>query len=442
MKASTLLASIRDRVDGKPKVGIFFLLLLIAIFLSSFAITLEATSIFHPIIDGEDTLTASGIAYVSNLMQLKLPVVTLAPEHPAFAQLIFGTFVGFLSFLNFTAQCLGGCVTAYATYDQVEKARIASAAVSSLGPVMLFLLVRDVTNDSLAGIASAVFLASFPLYVLWSGMAYLDTICATFMIGALFFFYRGYRTKKSVHYLLAGIFGGLSLASKYFGVLTFVIIAAFYVLELPKRGSVGLREVLTKFPLILAAGALTFYLADPIIWAHPIILAESISYQRSSTPLSLVDPVRGFVFIGRDSLGESWGLLETPALPLLGLIFGVAVGFFQLVRWRSTEGSGKTLLLLYFLTTLGFLTASLRKSPYYFMIVVPSVTALAAIGLLWLSRIVARISKVRSKVGGIGFDGVLAALLVAYIYIDGIVTMGWLLLLFAIYLAAKRANQL
>ncbi len=345
------------------------------------------------VVDDEDLYTRAGLGYVSNIVHpgLNSSAFSINPEHPAFAKLIFGFFASILSFLDFsTLPCARDCVTNYATFDMVLKARIGAAVVTSLGPVMLFLFVRDITDDDSKALTSAFFLGTFPYiinYSSYSSLAYLDQICATLLIGSLFWFCRSQKSGRQLDYALSGLLAGLSVASKYYGILAFPIIGLFYLFKVLSRDS-DLRKQLRGVGLLLLAAGVAFYLADPIIWGRPDILVWSFAYHCCVLGMGGqggfgIDSTT-FIFI------TQWGLLDaTPFVLLFGAMLGLAHAFVQLILRMGRgkmKGSGVVMFLIYFMVTLSFLSALHRKSPHYFTAVVPSLAALGGIGIGQFSR--------------------------------------------------------
>ncbi len=386
--------------------------LLAIIYVSSFLVNLYS-AYGKPIVTDEDLHVAAGMMYLARLpfMYMGSTALPFHYWHPAFAKLLMGAFVKGLSFLDFSSLCQTGCATPFATFDEVMKARIGAVAVSSLAPVLLFLLLRDVTRSNLAGLVGAEFLATDTAHVWWS-RAWLDPFAATFMVGALFFFYRAQKSMGREYYVLAGVFTGLSVASKYFGVLTVGVILLMYLPKVVNIRHLELRRELVGLGLLVAAAAVAFYLADVTIWGRPDVFLASIQNPQG-TGAGFGFDIRTPVFIGSDSIGEAWGISQTRLIPLVGFIIGLPYALYLLIKTRGSERSGVVLLLAYFLVTVGFLTLELRKSPYYYLIAVPSVVALASVGLYGLSRSIAAVAN-RFNLANVNASIILGAFLILH----------------------------
>jgi len=354
--------------------------LLVFIFLLSFGLRL--LSAFHTprMVDDESLYTYAGLVYVSNLLSGKLSgsAYMVNSAHPDLAKLVFGFFAK-APWLNTS---LPGCTetcAGLATPSEILQARIGDAFLTSFGPLMLYELVAK--YDKLGAVASSIFLATYPYFVFWSSLAYLDAICATFMLGALWFFSRSQELLKYRDYVLSGIFSGLSLASKYFGFLTFVIILGLLLARWSREaGRSRLRHQFLGLAILIVASLVSFYVTNPMIWGQPCVLFQSVAPHFSK--MSVLENRPWYAYL-------EWIIVKTPPVALLGVFAGLVFGAYEVASaYRSQAAQETTLALVYLAVTVTFLTLLHDKYDHYFTIAVPAVAALGGIGVGRLSGMI------------------------------------------------------
>jgi len=161
------------------------------------------------------------------------------------------------------------------SYAMVQAARIPGALVSALALALLYPLGKPI-YDRWPALLGALCLALSPWYSYFSSIAYLDIYAASFI--NLAFLLVWYAPRRPKLYLLAGALLGLGFASKYTAALALPGIAVFlyYRYRLVERA----RPPWRMLGLGALAGLAAMYLADPAIWANPVVrLAESIGFQ-------------------------------------------------------------------------------------------------------------------------------------------------------------------
>jgi 4-amino-4-deoxy-L-arabinose transferase-like glycosyltransferase len=355
---------------------------ILLVFVFSLALRLFTALSTHRVVDDEAIYVRAGMGYVSSILRgiLTGEAFSFNTEHPALAKLIFGVSVGLLRGLSFDwVKCYGVC-SVFATFDQVIKGRIATALISSFGPVFLFLLVKDIGREKLAALAAGVFLATYPYYVFYSALTYLDTISVTFMIAALWSFYRAQTTSKGSYYLLAGALTGLAFASKYPGILALPTMWLFAVAKWTNRdGRTCLRRELKWMLLMVVVTVLVFYVADPIIWVNLGSLAWSFLYHGMKFYSSPSRP--WYLYIG-------WVLEKTPVVAFVGFLVGFLCVTYETFRSTHTtlEEHGGIIFVFYLALALAFLSILHEKNDSYFTLAVPPIAGLAGIGLSRLSN--------------------------------------------------------
>jgi len=332
-------------------------------------------SIRGPLSD-EGIDTYAGIIYFSNLLkgQLASNFFQYNYEHPAFAKLVFGFFAKALSGLDFG--WVGQSGVPWVSFSDIMRARIGAAVTTSFAPVVLFIFVRDISEDLRAALAASIMLATYPYYAFYGALAYLDVICSTFMLACLWLLYRSQMTR--LHYLiLSGIFAGLSVASKYPGILTMAMILLLLILKWTKRdGRAGRRKDLEAMGVVLLCGLITFYLANPIIWTDPSMLVKSLLYHQGR--FGVGDPARPWF------LPLLWIVRRTPPIAFVGVLAGCR----QIASRNQLSLSsdlGRFMFPIYLLVTIVFLVINTDKAENYFTIAVPPIAAMAGIGISKIS---------------------------------------------------------
>lgn len=336
-------------------------------------------SVSGPLAD-EGIDTYAGIIYSSNLLEGKFAssFFQYNYEHPAFAKLIFGFFTKVLSPLDLG--WLGQSGVPWVSFSDIMKARIGAAVTTSLAPVILFVFVRDISRD-LAAWAASIVLATYPYYAFYGALAYLDVICSMFMLASLWMFFKS-NDKAHAHFIFSGIFAGLSVASKYPGILTIAVILLLLVLKwIGRNGRAAWRKDLEGVGIVLLCGLITFYLVNPIVWTDPSMLVKSLLYHQGR--FGVGDPARP------PYLPLLWIARRTPPIAFLGFL----AGFLCIASRKQFSPSTQLhrfLFPAYLLVTITFLVINTDKAENYFTIAVPPIAAIAGIGI---SKISDRLSR-------------------------------------------------
>jgi 4-amino-4-deoxy-L-arabinose transferase-like glycosyltransferase len=355
---------------------------ILLVFGLSLALRLFTALSTHRVVDDEAIYVRAGMDYVSSILRgvITGEAFSSNTEHPALAKLIFGVSVGLLRGLSLDwVKCHDAC-SALATFDQVIKGRIATVLISSFGPVFLFLLVKDIAREKLAALAAGVFLATYPYYVFYSALTYLDTISVTFMIVALWSFYRAQTTSRGSYYLLAGALTGLAFASKYPGILALPTMWLFPVAKWTNReGRACLRRELKWMLLTVVVTVFVFYVADPIIWVNPGSFVWSFLYHGLKFYASPTRP--WYLYIG-------WVFEKTPLVAFVSFLVGFSCVTYEAFRptHATLQEHGGIIFIFYLALGLAFLSILHQKNDSYFTIAVPPIAGLAGIGLSRLSN--------------------------------------------------------
>lgn len=138
---------------------------------------------------------------------------------------------------------------------------------SCLGIVFTFLLTRLLTKSNLFGLISAAFLAfswEFGYHIRWIAP---DSIMMANVIASVFFAIKHHLTNQFKHLVLACIFGGLALASKYPAGLVFIPLFLSGLLTLSRKEAI-LQIVLKRILIIGGLTSLIFLITTPGVIFH------------------------------------------------------------------------------------------------------------------------------------------------------------------------------
>ncbi|MCA1654714.1 MAG: glycosyltransferase family 39 protein [Sphingomonadales bacterium] len=133
----------------------------------------------------------------------------------------------------------------------------------AVGTIWLTYLIASRLFDTSAGLLAAAFLAFNALHIAWSQVIRTDIHCSLFMLASLLFAIRGAHQGARRDFLVAGLFAGFAMATKWPGgsILIAVAGAAFHRWQCERRADAFLR------PLIMAAAAalIGLFIASPFI---------------------------------------------------------------------------------------------------------------------------------------------------------------------------------
>ena len=115
----------------------------------------------------------------------------------------------------------------YLQPDNISLQRAAAGIMATLMAFFLYFFASALSGNRLLGLLSALVLATSFNVIMAGRVATWDIYCHSFMLGAIFFFYRGIKNVRTswANFIWAGVFLGLSFLGK--GPV------AFYALLLP-----------------------------------------------------------------------------------------------------------------------------------------------------------------------------------------------------------------
>jgi len=257
-----------------------------------------------------------------------------------------------------------------------------------VGTVLLVYFIGQRMYSKKVGLLSSLFLAFTLLHVRYSRLIRPDVPMTFFITLSFLCIYLMYERGKVRDYLLATIFAGLSIATKYTGVLLIIPIFLAHLFH-------GLKEKKTLFRiffnkrvlLILLFGAVGFFIAFPYGLLRFSYLIHSIRGW-----------LEGLNNVTANNQGEinSWVYYITRALnygmgqPLE--LFSLAAIVYALVRHRKKDILLVSFPIAYYLIMGSFL----RHFDRYILPVVPFLVIAAAVFLVRIASMISR-SKVKQS---------------------------------------------
>lgn len=240
--------------------------------------------------------------------------------------------------------------------------RVTVAIMGTLSVIVIYLLGKKAYNRT-TGIIAALFLMFSPLFLVYSRVVLIDVPMTLFIILSIYFSYEISQNATTKNYLLAGIFGGLAIATKYNACLIVIPIFVVHLINLmpPKQVSkVRLKPLLLCYLVLIA----TFF------FGNPYSLVDFQTFVRDLKFDSLVVSSPGNPFLGM--LEYLKAIFFPPKIVQFGYylgLFAIAGVIYALYRKTKTD----ILLLSYPLIHLfwvSYITAKLIQ-PRYVMPIIP-----------------------------------------------------------------------
>jgi 4-amino-4-deoxy-L-arabinose transferase-like glycosyltransferase len=196
---------------------------------------------------------------------------------------------------------------------------IGSQVLTLLSFGIIFLMARDLFGTA-AAFWSVLALELTPLFVVGSIIFTIDTVLVFFYLGLAYFFWKGYREKKTGSWYLAGAALGLALLSKVTALLLLLSFFLFLVLEKSRRKSF-------LNPHLILALFLGFVIFSPFIFWN-------LNHDWISLKSQLEKGLTG----GRDWNQALGFWLGQPLIlgPVLFLFFAISL-FWALKKFRHQE---------------------------------------------------------------------------------------------------------
>ncbi len=269
---------------------------------------------------------------------------------------------------------------------------------AGLGLLFLFWLASAMLGEQIA-LFSGVFLMLLPRFVAHAQYNSKDIPLVTFFIAVLFFLYSGFTKRKIKHVFLAGLFLGLGIAVRMDIILVLPIFFLAYALHLIFDRQILARSKIWLFLkadiisliIILFFGLLAAFFAWPALWKNPLLLIKSFFF-------FLHHGWQGQVFYFNQfytATSLPWHyapffIFATLPLAILILFGG---GLYKIIR----ELKQKKRIFIYGLL-LGWIALRLIIALWpgavrydgvrHFLMIMPAITIISAIGLTWLLALI------------------------------------------------------
>ncbi len=177
--------------------------------------------------------------------------------------------------------------------------RFLSIIYAVLSLPLIYLLGREVFNLE-TGVTGALFFSFYSLIVFYSRMVRTDSAALFFVLLALWRLTQVYRKPTSLNYLLAGVFTGLSIASRYFMVILVPVFAvvhtAIFLRQKDKKSFI--KPFIVYTAIGFGAIAVAFILSTPYFFVSFDTLMADIALERRDTNPGFdgLSPVGNFVW--------------------------------------------------------------------------------------------------------------------------------------------------
>ena len=275
-----------------------------------------------------------------------------------------------------------------------------AAAFFGLMTCLLVFMIGTKISNTYTGIIAATIMAYNPLMIRCSTRVMADTfllffICATAY--TMIMYYESLRNRRYIKSLLIsviiGIVAAIATGTKLNGIVAYMLFTTFCLLCFIVRFLVNLhinsfsiskiltdkyiRTIVCSAFIFAILAALVFVIINPFLWFNPIQnLKFMLAYRLKTTQGQAIAFNAGLYSIV-DRLIYIWGVALSPQgsasllhnrfnLPLYFILF--LFGLFQMVKdeiiyiFNSRLFSSRTIILLWFLVTLGFLSGFLLLS--------------------------------------------------------------------------------
>ncbi len=192
--------------------------------------------------------------------------------------------------------------------------RIVPIIFGSLTVCTVYLLGERLYNSKV-GLLSALTLAFYSYHIFYSRAVMLEAPVIFFMLTSVYFFYRCYDEDKNKYAVLAGVFLGLALITKYIGLFLYVVFF-LTVVWTKERNIDSIKKLLMAFLV-------------SILVASPVLI---VLYQNGVNPIEV-------------QILQSESSLENPAMPKMGIVKTIENGLNKIML-VLTDGESKATQML------------------------------------------------------------------------------------------------
>jgi 4-amino-4-deoxy-L-arabinose transferase-like glycosyltransferase len=159
--------------------------------------------------------------------------------------------------------------------ESIGALRLVSVVLGTGTCLVVYLLVREVTDSHIAAFIASGLLAFDPISLGESSYGILDPGMTFFYMASILFFYRYMRAGRTPNFYVSAILFGMSVASKYYA---FIAIFTFLGVFLWKR---KLGAEWKSMAVFLGIAVAVFFAVQPYLWSSPLVnLSRSWVYNR------------------------------------------------------------------------------------------------------------------------------------------------------------------
>lgn len=284
----------------------------------------------------------------------------------------------------------------------LEAHHLFSLAISAFLVFLIFVFAQE-AYGGIAGLAAALALATYPLFLGESRFNVKDPPEAFFYTATLFTFWKGVKEKKAKYFLLSAFFFGWAMGTKFnIFFLAFTILPWLLILfwknirrlsfKIPKK----IIWALLAAPFIIG---FIFFGTNPSLWNDLIDeFLKIVNYYRK---------IGGFAGARSAQPGFLWRNINfypiltvfytTPLVTLSFSIIGILVAFW---RWRKEKYKTSLLIFLWFLVPVLRVTipsASIYGGLRQIMEYIPAMAVLAGLGAESLRKLIINNLKFKIK---------------------------------------------
>jgi hypothetical protein len=281
--------------------------------------------------------------------------------------------------------------------DTIAGLRMLSALIGTASVLTTFVLTRELWGRRVAWLA-AIGLTFGHFHMHFSRLAVNNIADSLFSTLALYLLVRGLRSRRAIHFALAGAVLGLGWYG-YFGARLIGVIAALY---LAWRGAVEHRFVARYGRLLMVLFGAALVVAVPLIFHYTMypwdfaaglnrvsifssgwLAREQEVTRRSVTSLLLQQSWKSVSAFHYTLDPTFW---YHASIPLLDIVSGIllVLGLVWAVAHRRWPANGLLLLWFWLAVLLGWVLTENPPSSQRLVIVAPALAILVGLGLNWL----------------------------------------------------------
>jgi len=165
-------------------------------------------------------------------------------------------------------------------FEYVSAFHLLTLLTAFIGLFFLFLFVKKLFNESVA-FYSLIFILFLPRFVAHAHYNSKDIPITAFSIICFYFLYLGFKQKRIIYSVLAGIFCGLAVSVRVSALLIlpifFIPYFIYWLLNFKKEIKDFKRDLVLVLTF-LGSSVLVIFSTWPALWQDPLLFFKSISY--------------------------------------------------------------------------------------------------------------------------------------------------------------------